>query len=112
MQNSFLIKNHASSNFEKYAATMKKKAYEKSPEKRSDSPNEASEIGRTNISKQNPSPFKKFEYGKVKGKIPASRDGHSMIVVNDQIVVFGGDRHRMPFADTFIFDLRSQFEAL
>jgi len=44
--------------------------------------------------------------------MPASRDGHSMIVVNDHIVVFGGDRHRMPFADTFIFDLRSQFNAL
>jgi len=109
MQNSFLIKNHASSNFEKYAATMKKKAYEKSPEKRPDSPLDASDMGRTKVQS---SPFKKFEYGKVKGRIPASRDGHSMIVVNDQIVVFGGDRHRMPFADTFIFDLRSQFDAL
>jgi len=48
MQNSFLIKNHASSNFEKYAATMKKKAYERSPEKqRGDSPMDVSDMGRT-----------------------------------------------------------------
>lgn len=44
MQNSFLIKNNASGNFEKYAAMMKKKGTtnfgspEKSPERRSDSP--------------------------------------------------------------------------
>jgi hypothetical protein len=33
---------------------------------------------------------------------PAGRDGHSGIVVNDRFIVFGGDRHRMPFNDTFI----------
>jgi hypothetical protein len=111
MQNSFLIKNHTSANFEKYANHMKKKSA--MIEKFSDSPMDDSQIGslhRQNTFKLNASPFKKFEYGKVKGRMPAARDGHSGVVLNDQLFVFGGDRHRMPFADTFIFDLKASFD--
>jgi hypothetical protein len=50
-----------------------------------------------------------MELGKMKGKTPASRDGHSAVVVKEQLVVYGGDRHRMPFSDTFVFDLKSCF---
>lgn len=28
------------------------------------------------------------------------------------MIVFGGDRHRMPFSDTFVYDLKAQFETL
>jgi hypothetical protein len=38
-------------------------------------------------------------------KFPQSRDGHTGMVFNGLLVVFGGDRHHMPFNDTFIFDL-------
>ena len=37
--------------------------------------------------------------------MPTARDGHSAVLVKNKIVVFGGDRHRMPFADTFIFNV-------
>ena len=50
-------------------------------------------------------------YGKMKGRRPAARDGHTGIVYNHQLIVFGGDRHQMPHADTFVFDLRSELEA-
>jgi hypothetical protein len=54
-------------------------------------------------------PIAKVEHGKMKGKIPASRDGHSAVIVKDQLVVYGGDRHRMPFSDSFVFDLKACF---
>jgi hypothetical protein len=55
---------------------------------------------------------KKTDFGKMKGKMPASRDGHSAVVVKEQLVVYGGDRHRMPFSDTFVFDLKSCFNSI
>ncbi len=47
-------------------------------------------------------------YGKNKGKRPAARDGHTGIVYGKYFLVFGGDRHHMPFNDTFILDLKSE----
>jgi hypothetical protein len=46
--------------------------------------------------------------GTVKGKIPAARDGHSATIFNDMMIVFGGDRHRMPFSDTFSLQVKNQ----
>ena len=46
--------------------------------------------------------------GIMKGKMPAARDGHSTVVVGDNMIIFGGDRHRMPFADTFALNLKNQ----
>lgn len=43
------------------------------------------------------------------GKRPAARDGHTGIVWNDLFVVFGGDRHHMPFNDLFMLDMASEF---
>jgi hypothetical protein len=48
------------------------------------------------------------EYGKHKGKKPAARDGHSGVIYGDYFFVFGGDRHHMPFNDTFILDIRAE----
>ncbi len=47
-------------------------------------------------------------YGKTRGKRPAARDGHTGIVFGNYFIVFGGDRHHMPFNDTFILDLKKE----
>lgn len=48
-------------------------------------------------------------YGRVKGKRPTARDGHTSIVYGDYLIIFGGDRHHMPFNDTFCLDLKKEF---
>jgi len=48
----------------------------------------------------------------VKGKRPAARDGHTGIIVNDHLVVFGGDRHHMPFNDSYVFNVANEITAL
>jgi hypothetical protein len=50
-------------------------------------------------------------YGKVQGRRPAARDGHTGVIVGDIMIVFGGDRHHMPFNDTYKLDIKSEFEA-
>ena len=47
-------------------------------------------------------------YGKAKGKRPAARDGHTGIVYGNYFLVFGGDRHHMPFNDSFILDIKAE----
>mmetsp|Transcript_12376 Transcript_12376/g.20792 ORF Transcript_12376/g.20792 Transcript_12376/m.20792 type:complete len:276 (-) Transcript_12376:66-893(-) len=36
---------------------------------------------------------------------PQARDGHTGIVYQGLLLVFGGDRHHMPFNDTYVLDL-------
>ena len=48
-------------------------------------------------------------YGKIKGKRPTARDGHTGIVYGDRHIVFGGDRHHMPFNDIYYLDLKKEF---
>lgn len=48
----------------------------------------------------------------VKGKRPAARDGHTGIIFNDHLVVFGGDRHHMPFNDSYVFNLNNELEQM
>ena len=44
-------------------------------------------------------------------KRPPARDGHSGVVVRDRyLFVFGGDRHRMPFNDSFLLDIEEEFK--
>ena len=38
-------------------------------------------------------------------KRPMPRDGHAAIVFFNSLIVFGGDRHRMPFNDLLILPL-------
>lgn len=45
----------------------------------------------------------------MKGKRPHARDGHSAIVHEGNMIIFGGDRHHMPYNDLFIFDLQTEF---
>jgi hypothetical protein len=49
-------------------------------------------------------------YGRMKRKRPAARDGHSAIIFGDYHIVFGGDRHHMPFNDMFYLDLGKEFK--
>jgi hypothetical protein len=48
--------------------------------------------------------------GVIKGRMPAARDGHSAVLIKNLIVIFGGDRHRMPFSDTFLFNVQKVIE--
>lgn len=38
---------------------------------------------------------------------PQPRDGHAAVVVGNQLVILGGDRHRLSFNDMFECDLAS-----
>ena len=38
------------------------------------------------------------------------RDGHTGIMYKQYFVVFGGDRHHMPFNDLFALDLQTEIE--
>lgn len=33
------------------------------------------------------------------GKKPCARDGHCAVMLNDELIIFGGDRHQMSFND-------------
>ena len=39
------------------------------------------------------------------GKRPCARDGHSTILINNMLVIFGGDRHQMSFNDIHAVNL-------
>ena len=41
---------------------------------------------------------------------PFPRDGHSSVVHEGKMIVFGGDRHHMPFNDMFVLDVPSEFD--
>ena len=38
-----------------------------------------------------------------------ARDGHTGLIFKDTFIVFGGDRHHMPFNDVFMLDLKADF---
>jgi|APCry1669190288_1035285.scaffolds.fasta_scaffold215824_1 hypothetical protein len=44
----------------------------------------------------------------IKGKQPPARDGHSAIIHEGSMIIFGGDRHHMPYNDVYIFDLLTE----
>jgi hypothetical protein len=46
---------------------------------------------------------------KVNKKVPAPRDGHVGITYNGKMIIFGGDRHHMPFNDLFMIDINDFF---
>lgn len=47
-------------------------------------------------------------YGKIRGKRPAARDGCTGFINGKYFIVFGGDRHHMPFNDTFLLDVKAE----
>ena len=50
-------------------------------------------------------PTEKINYGKAADHRPAARDGHSGVIYDGRFVVFGGDRHHMPFNDLYMIKL-------
>ena len=86
MKNSFIIKNSDPS-FESYYKSMNKRR------------NASISINVNELS----------NYGRFKGKRPTARDGHTGIVYGDYYIVFGGDRHHMPFNDLSYLDLKKEF---
>lgn len=44
-------------------------------------------------------------FGKIYGNRPCARDGHTSIIINNKMVVFGGNRHRISFNDVYELDL-------
>lgn len=83
MKNSFIIKN-ADQSFDTYYGIMKKRKG------------------------HNMSSMHEATYGRIQGKRPAARDGHSGIIFEGNFIVFGGDRHHMPFNDSFMLDFESE----
>jgi hypothetical protein len=96
MADSFVIQNHSASNFENYYKSMKKRHQSQSKGKE-----DVLSIGKKS----------ELLYGKLHGRRPAARDGHTGLVVDDMLIVFGGDRHHMPFNDTFKLDLKAEIMA-
>ena len=47
---------------------------------------------------------------RVCGIRPNPRDGHGAVIHNGHMIIFGGDRHHMPFNDMFALDLPSEFD--
>ena len=104
MQNSFLIKNHNASNFDVYYQHMKKRRM-----------NMSGGMGSMNQQDKTVSPMMKRSGDEttlchVKGKRPAARDGHTGIIFENHMIVFGGDRHHMPFNDTYVLDIYSEMQ--
>ena len=45
----------------------------------------------------------------IQSYVPKPRDGHTGLMLNDKVyVVFGGDRHHMPFNDLWAVDLSKE----
>lgn len=40
------------------------------------------------------------------GKKPCARDGHCSIIIGEELVLFGGDRHQMSFNDIYKLNLK------
>lgn len=40
------------------------------------------------------------------GKKPCARDGHCGVIIGEELIIFGGDRHQMSFNDIFKLNLK------
>lgn len=46
--------------------------------------------------------------GRIKARPPHPRDGHSAVIAHNNMIIFGGDRHQMPFNDCYVYFLVEQ----
>ena len=51
----------------------------------------------------------KNTYGKVQEMRPQARDGHTGVICGRELIVFGGDRHHMPFNDVYLLNIGQEF---
>ena len=94
MKNSFLIKN-SGKGFDNYYLSLKKRKIDQ----KSHSPDMMAT-----------SPTKSKRTSKVVGNRPRPRDGHSADLWGNQMVIFGGDRHHMPFNDLFTLNIENEIK--
>jgi len=43
---------------------------------------------------------------KLTGRKPCARDGHSATIIDNRLIIFGGDRHKMCFNDLYALNLQ------
>lgn len=94
MQSSFIIKN-ADESFDAYYQIMKKR-------KLGGTANMDGTMGMSGTSPTGPDAS---NFGVVRGIRPAARDGHTTVIKDGLMFVFGGDRHLMPFNDLYLMNL-------
>jgi hypothetical protein len=102
LKNAFIIKN-ADASFDQYFNMMKKR---KSPHA---SPSKLTGTGNLHFAPQASSGAQGGDQSSVRvricpGRQPAGRDGHSAYMHNGMWLIFGGDRHHMPFNDAYVLD--------
>ena len=49
--------------------------------------------------------------GRIAGRRAGARDGHSAHIIKNNLLIFGGDRHKLSYNDVFIFDLEKYFNS-
>lgn len=91
MKNSFLIKN-SGKGFDNYYSSIKRRKMGQSM-----SPDITGF-----------SPAKGKRVSKISGVRPRPRDGHTAAIYNNMMIIFGGDRHQMPFNDLFSLNLEGE----
>lgn len=99
MKNSFILKN-SGPKFDQLYQLLKKRE-KASPKQNLDS--SVQTIGSTNSPDKNKGFFD--------GVRPPARDGHSASLFGKFLVIFGGDRHHMPFNDLHYLDLTAEIDA-
>jgi hypothetical protein len=82
--------------------------------KRKNLPNSPTKVGHHTLIHIAPTMTKKPEEEVPRVRInlekqPPGRDGHSSFLYKDKWIIFGGDRHHMPFNDTYVLDLQKIF---
>ena len=93
MKNSFLIKN-SGKGFDNYYNSIKRRkmGHAHSPD----------------ISSFSPTKGKRMS--KVPGIRPRPRDGHTADLYGSMMIIFGGDRHQMPFNDLFSLNIENEIQ--
>lgn len=112
MKNTFLLQN-TNSSFDHYAAQMKKRRMGNTVGGATTLGNSINESrdGRFGGTIGQHEFVEDESTVKINKLVPQARDGHSSIVHDGMLIVFGGDRHHMPFNDLFILDLEDFFFA-
>ena len=93
MKNSFLIKN-SNKGFDNYYNSLKRRRMDKT--------------NAVDISGLSPTKAKRGP--KITGNRPRPRDGHSADLFGNYMIIFGGDRHHMPFNDLFSLNLEEEIK--
>jgi hypothetical protein len=101
LMNSYLIQKSGST-FDNYLNVIRAKRKSSAPKP----------LNLTMSNTTGPRPFdetnQKNCYGKVQYRRPQARDGHTGVIFEDNLIIFGGDRHHMPFNDLYFLRLGRQ----